>query len=329
MILFFLPVFSSAQSPAARDARSSISGRVLFAGNDQGVSEARVELKFLTGGWAGAVVTDRSGRFSIEGLGFGAYIVTVSAQDCATAEERVQFDYSSAPLLVRVYKTNTPPSGAAGGLVSVRDLRIPAKARKAFDKGTQRLSGKDATASVGEFERAIKEFPGYFEAYYEMGVAEVNLGHAVEAVQAFQKSIDLSGGHFAPPHFALGLIFCYQNDFNAAETVVQRGLALDPGSANGEYALAWAQFGLNRLVEAEKSARATLLRKANFPETFLLLAEIHRKQNNMAALVEDLDAYIKLDPSSPANANARTLREMARRSLAQAEKTSVVASANP
>ena len=105
----------------------------------------------------------------------------------------------------------------------------------------------------------------------------------------------------------MGMVLCETRELEKAETVIQRGLDLEPGSATGKYFLGLAQFGLNHLVEAERSVREALLRKANFAQAYFLLARIHQRQNNSPAVVEDLEAYLKLDPHSRESEQAKAL----------------------
>lgn len=53
--------------------------------------------------------------------------------------------------------------------MSVRELRIPMKARIAFEKGLPRLEKNDAVGSQTQFVRATTAFPEYYEAYYLNG----------------------------------------------------------------------------------------------------------------------------------------------------------------
>src|SRR6266481_1057636 len=103
--------------------------------------------------------------------------------------------------------SNPSPVRRTAYTVSVRELRIPGKARNAFEKGLARLAKNDADGSRSQFVRATATFPDYYEAYYHMGVADLRLGREEEAAQAFQKAIDLSGGRYAWAQFALGLLF--------------------------------------------------------------------------------------------------------------------------
>jgi predicted Zn-dependent protease len=103
--------------------------------------------------------------------------------------------------------------------------------------------------------------------------------------------------------------------FRQAETVIQKGLELDPGSALGKVFLGWTQFALNRPAEAERNAQQALFRKANLPKAYFLLAQIHHAQHNSPAVVEDLQTYFRLDPNGPESDDARILLATARQEM--------------
>jgi tetratricopeptide (TPR) repeat protein len=214
-------------------------------------------------------------------------------------------------------------------VVSVQQLKMSGKSRKAFDQGTRLLLKGNPAESLPYFQRAIAEYSGHYMAYYNMGIAHYRLGHIADAEQAFQKSIDLTGGAYGPPQFAMGMVLCEEHEFRQAETALQRGLDVDPGSATGKYFLGWAQFALNRLVDAEKNVQQALLRRASFAEAYFLLARIHQRQNNSRAVVQDLNAYLKLDPPNPGNAQARALLEKTQQAMAQTPDSVIFDTAKP
>ncbi len=222
------------------------------------------------------------------------------------------------------------PLDYTAAVVSVHELTIPGKAREAYNKGVRRLNVKDWAGSVPEFQRAIKSFPGFYEAYDMLGVAQLAMLNSADAERSFRKSIDLSLGQYAAPHFGLGLILCidYQQ-FADAEEMVRDGLDLDPVDASGHFALAWVLYSVGRFTEAEQSAREAIRYKPTFAEPHLLLAEIHLRQNHSAAAIEDLDAYLKLDPDSPRGARAKAARADAQRALAHAAAPTVTAQSIP
>jgi tetratricopeptide (TPR) repeat protein len=212
----------------------------------------------------------------------------------------------------------------------VRELKIPGKARKAFDRGMHFVAAKNAAGAIAEFKRAIAEYPAYYEAYYRLGAAQLDLEHPSEATEAFQKAMELSEGHYAPAYFALALVFCHDNRFAEADTLAKTGLSLEPDASIGQFALGWAELGLGRLAIAEKAIRTTLERKADFREGWLVLIEIHRRGNHLTELVQDVDAYLKLDDGGAVGGRLRKLREEAQHSMAQSDdNTAVIAARQP
>ena len=208
-------------------------------------------------------------------------------------------------------------SGQARDIVSVHELSVPPKALHAFEQGVDLLAKKDPAGSLAHFQRAVSEFPGYFEAYYKIGLANLKLWRIPEAEQAYRKSIELSGGRYAQSFFALGAILDDREKFAEAESVTRKGLELDPGAWRGHYYLGVALLGLNRLQEAEKSVREAIRSNLNFGQAHLVLADIHRCEKNYGALLNDLDEYLNLEPDGPASAAAKALRTSTQRMLAE------------
>ncbi|MBZ5660193.1 MAG: tetratricopeptide repeat protein [Acidobacteriia bacterium] len=208
--------------------------------------------------------------------------------------------------------------------VSVRELIIPAKAMHAYQQGVECLARKDAEASLAHFQRAAAEFAGYYEAYDAIGTAYLKLWRIPEAEQAFRKSIELSGGRYAHPLIALGAILDDCKQFAEAESVTRKGLDLNPDSWRGQYYLGLALSGLDRLQEAEKNIREALRQKTDFPEARLLLADIHSREKDYRALINDLDEYLQIAPDGPASARAKALRESALRILFESQSATAL-----
>ncbi len=224
------------------------------------------------------------------------------------------------------------PSAAQSSIsrytISARELSIPDKAHRAFEKGALLLLQNNAAESLTQFQSAISTFPRYYEAYYEMGVADLRLWRLSDAETSFQKSVDLSGGQFVQPLFGLGAVFVYQKKFQEAEEITRRGLSLESNSWAGHCYLGWALFGLNRLEEAELNVREALRLKADSLESLRLLVDIHSRQKDYRALLEDLDQYLRLDPDSAIATRARSLRATAER-LLQSPNTTAQAEPQP
>lgn len=211
-------------------------------------------------------------------------------------------------------------------VVSVHTLSIPDRAKAAYNKGVRFLNAKEWSQSIQNFQHAIKFSPTFYEAYNLLGAAELGLQNWNDAEAAFRKSIELSGGAFASPHFGLGLVFSHRKQFVDAEAMIRSGLDLDPSDANGAFCLAWVLYLTGKLPEAEQSAREATLHRPNFAEPYLLLAQIHLLERNSSAEVDDLNAYLRLDPDSPRSARARAALAEAQR---KPPSDNIIASATP
>jgi tetratricopeptide (TPR) repeat protein len=179
------------------------------------------------------------------------------------------------------------------------------------------------------FQRAVTVFSNFYEAYYEMGMADLILWRIKDAEQAFRMSIQVSEGQSAYPLFALGAVLDYQGKFAEAEGVTRKGLNLDPTSWAGHFYLGRALLGLNRFEEAEKNVREALRQKFNTAEALRLLADILAHEKDYSALLEDLDEYVKLDPDSSIGDLARADRVAAQRALDESQNTIVVIQPQP
>lgn len=208
-------------------------------------------------------------------------------------------------------------SRGTGPSVSARALSIPERARNAYNKGIHRLSKNDPAGSLVHLQRAASEFSNFYEAYYAMGLAQLNLEHEEEAQLAFQKSIDASGGHYAEPHFGLSALLCNQQNFAEAEPIIRKALELAPGFGPGYFLLAWALFGLNRLDPAEKNAHEALIREPRLALGHLLLAHIYDRRSDYSAALAELDAYLSLTPDGALRDQARLVEESLKRKLAR------------
>jgi len=199
----------------------------------------------------------------------------------------------------------------SSAVISVHELQIPEGARAACIKGTIRFAAKvrDSAGAIVEFQKAIKASPGYYEAYAMLGEAEVDLHQSTNAEAAFRKSIELSGGRYAPADFGLGLILAsVAAHFAEAETVVRSGLDIDPTDERGYFVLAWVLYSTARIQEAEENAREAVSYRPNFAAARLLLAQIHLRENRFAAVVKDLDDYLALGVGGPWDDQARMVR---------------------
>jgi hypothetical protein len=310
--------------PQATPPRTETSPRFLFirgtvrlAENEAGVSSIKVDLKRFTGETVSTLFTRSNGDFEFGGLGRGSYILTIEAPGFEPVQEQIELA-STSRSGVQLYLRKLPPQpGTREHSVSVREYTLPRKARDAFRKGIETSQQRrDPRASLPHFQRAVAEYPSYYEAYYQMGLIYLDLGEPQKAEEALRMSVALSKETFADPYFALASLHSTGGKHAEAERLCRQGLKIDD-AWQGHFELARALFALDRVAEAEASIVAAKARRADYAPMYLLSANIHIRTKNYPALLEDLDAYLKLDPDGPVSAGARQMREQVARALQQ------------
>src|SRR5580704_44518 len=315
LTLLACPPSAKAQASSFAMAEGEISGTVLLEPDKRPASQVAVRLKSRVAGVFRSVLTDFEGHFRVRGLPRGTYDIAVDEDGYEAAQTSALLDGPSAKLVVYL-KTRSGPILQSKYTVSVRELKIPGKAQDELRKGLERAKN-DPPGSLVHFQKAVQIYPGYFEAYYNIGVAESAMGHHDEAMKAFQTSIDLSGGRYAPAEFGYGYLLCQAGLAGEAEKVIRKGLEAEDAAPQGYVILGEALKQLNRLDEAEKSEREALLRNPNSPGAYLVLSDVAESKGDYRAEIQDLDIYLKLHPTGPGSELARKVREGAQKMLAK------------
>lgn len=318
--LFLLALPAAAQRRTETPGRPYyIRGTVRLADSENPVEFLKVELRRFTGETLAATFTRTSGHFEFTGLTNGTYIVTIEQAGYEPIREQVEI--ISAPRVgLTLYLVAIPklqPSGI-GPSVSARELSLPSKALSAFRKGQELFYAKrDYAASLKQYERTLAELPSFYEAHYEMGMVYLNLARNVEAERSFRKAIELSKATYADPFFGLAALLSNEQRYSEAEQYAAAGLQIGPAAWQGHYELARASLALDHLDAALRAGLEARSRKPEFAPVYLLLANIYIRKRDYPALLENLEAYLRLEPDGPSSDQARQTRENIQKILAQ------------
>jgi tetratricopeptide (TPR) repeat protein len=298
----------------------SIRGRVIDAHDRAQLENVRVELRTFTGATVGTDMTRQGGDFQFMRVGVGSYDIFVQQAGYRTAVLRLDVAESSLGLTI-----NLEPIESKGDTlqprappVSARELSIPRKAHEAMEKGLLLLNDKsDYRGSIKQFERAIREYPGYFEAYSAMGIAYLQTGNNASAEAPLRKALELSQYQDVEAMSWFATLLNGTLRFVDAESLARRGLALTPDSWHLDVELARALVGLHRPAEAEKYAREASKSQPNNALLYLVLANVHSQLGNGSALQDDLTNYLRLIPTGSVADNVRVELKHAQDHLAE------------
>ncbi|MDE3197213.1 MAG: tetratricopeptide repeat protein [Acidobacteriota bacterium] len=188
-----------------------------------------------------------------------------------------------------------------GVSVSSTSLNAPKKARDEYESGLKALrSGRTDTAAK-DFERAIAAYPGYANAWLDLGRARQQLGTSAAARDAWKKAIELDP-KLTGAYVELGLDAGLSHEWKGATQYLDKALRLDPVS----YPDAWfgdavAHYYLGENDAAEKSAREAvrLDPKGRNPRAGYVLGMILARKGDRAGAAAELRGYLKAAPQAP------------------------------
>lgn len=289
----------------------TITGFVREVGSNDPIVGATLEISHAGSEAPARVFSGLNGEFVFRGLQKGQYVISA-----------MKIGFDSVSVTVSVMRTGSPevtislprtaPAGVVepAGPISTHQLQVPKGARAAYEKGRRLLEDENNPAgSIPAFEKAVKLFPSYYEAYTELGIANYHLSKVPEAEASLKKAVELSDGKYVRPLYLLADLYNTQGKYQEAEPLARQAITLDNSAWNSFFELARSLVGLKRATEAETSAlRARELGPQN-PQVYLVLANVHVLQQNYQAAVQDFDAYLKLQPNGQSSDAVRRFRD--------------------
>jgi Tfp pilus assembly protein PilF len=303
----------------AQRSRRTITGVVVDGDTGKPAENVTVELRNGEGLVVERTSTSSTGEFIFTNVvERSAYTLAINLTGYNPLSVGIDVNFNSGRgttlTLTRPKEFKEPSAG--GSTVSAHELSMPENARAAYEEGKRKLyEEKDTQTALKRFQAAVSAAPQFYEAHFQMGVAYLNLGNRSAAEMSERKAVDLSGDTYAEADFVLGSILLDQNHTDEGERVIRHGLQVDPVAWLGHYELGRALLNSNKVADAEKSAMQARALQPKAPMVYRLLANIHIREKNSAALLEDLNSYIRLDPDSPAGSRAKQMRDQVQKSM--------------
>ena len=193
-----------------------------------------------------------------------------------------------------------PLSRASSLVVSATTLEAPSSARKAYAKGLESMRLEKWDAAAAEFNKAVKLYPKFAIAWYQLGLARQNRNDAAGAVEAW-KAAQQSDPHYLKPYENLTLAADRRADFAESEKYSRMWIQLDPDDFPGAYLFnAVANARLNKPEEAERAARQGLRldKDQKIPRISYVLGLILMDKKAYAESAQCFRKYLELAPNA-------------------------------
>ncbi|HEX6806155.1 MAG TPA: tetratricopeptide repeat protein [Terriglobales bacterium] len=285
--------------------RTSINGTVKDAVTHHTLPQVVVMIEAREGGYSTQAETDSNGRFSVQGVGGGQFIVRVRLPGYEESSQEINMDTDPMAYLTFELKPRPgsgPPAVAPEGpdaKLNARLASVPDKAKKEFVKARELWQeGKDIQGCVDHLNKAIKDYPKFADAYVLLASADMQLKNPADAKAALAKAIEVDP-KLADARFTLGKIQVFEKDFPNAEKTLTEALKLDDSSAEGHYELARAYFGLKRWDDAEPHVQKAITLMPALAPAHILAGDLALRKNDADGALKEFREYLKLDPNGP------------------------------
>jgi type IV pilus assembly protein PilF len=303
-------VFFCCANVLAQQDNGVIYGRV----SDSRGRPQNLRLQLLAAGdiLADDVYTDSEGQYTFRSLPSGEYWIVVEAQGFEPVRQHVMLDtHVNARMQVNLVLeeprvTTRVATPALSGSASSRavDARNPApsfapQAVRELDKGIARQKKGDLEGAIAHYEKAIGIDPHFYPALNNLGAAYERQGDHHHAEEVLVKAIAINPDD-GQSHVNLGHVFYEEGRYPEACVQLEEGVKRTPNSASGYFLLGSTFFRLGELDKAVTNLKQALtLDPKGMPRAHLQLANLYLKQHEMTAASNELQAYLRANPSDP------------------------------
>jgi len=319
-----LVLLLAAGSVAADTAGADVEYRL--KGALQPPARAVVTLDGFTTTFNGTVLVAPNGQFEFKELRAGTYTLIIGIPDRGEVRRTVEIGPGTADpkncvsvSLALDESMFTREPLRKKGTVSVQELAIPDKARKAFAESQRQLARRNQKKAIECLETAVRLAPEFSGAWNNLGTLFYKSAQYEKAEQSFRAALRASPGSFEPL-VNLGGVLLTLHRPSEAYTFNLYSVLERPEDALANSQMGMNYFALGRLELARKYLNeARRIDPGHFSRPQLLLAEICFRKGDPAGAARELEEYLRYHPDVSDRAqieeSIRKLKESAGRML--------------
>lgn len=233
----------------------------------------------------------------------GNYNIVVGGRDAASSvNSNITVDSRGGEDL-EVRMTAPAYSGQPTGTGSVAfvpkaDLVIPEKAKREFDKANDQIAKQEWKKALEQLNKAVAAYPGYAEAYNNMGAVYARLGDRAHEREVLQKAIG-ANDHIAAAYVNLARMDIVDRDFRSAETRLEKATAIDPLDAMTLVLLSNVQLMNLKYDDAIATTRKAHSMSAPHAVAHYVAARAFEAEHKPADALNELQIFLSEEQSGP------------------------------
>lgn len=210
-----------------------------------------------------------------------------------------------------------------GLTISATTMAAPKNAKKAYDKGHEALNKNKLEDAQKHLEKAVEEYPKYAIAWYDLGLVHEKQKDTEAARKDFSQAL-AADPKFISPYEVLAQIAARDSKWQDVADITDKMIRLNPVDFPRAYFLnSVAKLNLNKLDEAEKSAKELLLMDSRhqIPKAEHVMGVILAQKQDFPGAAAHMRKFIELaQPGSDVEVAKKQLADM-EKSLAAREQS--------
>jgi len=279
---------------------------------------AVVTLDGYSTAFSGSALAQENGQFEFKALRAGTYTLVVGVPNRGEVRRTVEIGPGTADsknciafTFVLDESLFSRDATRRQDTVSLKELEIPEKARKAFEESQRQLARRNEKKAIACLQTAVRIAPGFSGAWNNLGTLFYKSAQYQKAEQSFRASLVAAPGAFEPL-VNLGGVLLTLHRPGEAYTFNLYAVLERPEDALANSQMGMTYFALGRMDLARKYLNeARRIDPGHFSRPQLLLAEICLRKGDPRGAVKELEEYLRYHPDTPDRAQIEeTIRKL-------------------
>lgn len=210
-----------------------------------------------------------------------------------TIEKLLEYNphFSQArPILMKIKRQKK-----AFGNIKKEDKDIPSNATESFAKGVNFMQTREFEKARASFEKALKIYPNFAEAYLYLGMIDQALEHKKSALEYFNKALKYNSKS-AEAWYHIGAIFDSQNKYQKALESYDKAIELNPNLSAIYNNKGLALDALERYEEAIDCYSKSIELNPDFEGVWYNRATTYKKMKQIERALSDYKKALELNP---------------------------------
>jgi len=306
-LMTIVPFSGWAQNP--RD--HAITGKLMF---DQGVSceNVKVELEVAEMQPIESVYADPMCTFRFVQPMQGAYLVHVDVDGYQEIHQRVDSTDAEGYAVIQMIPapgriSRKPQHTQAAVDVSEIMDQYPKKAVDLYNKGLDNHKKGKNEQAIKQLQEALKIAPNFYQVHNTLGILYRDADRFDDAEEQFVQAHQINA-HNPEPLVNLSSLYLEENKPERAAEVSENAVLENSRSAPALFNWGIALYKLSKFDKAEEVLKRALDVAPKMAQVHLALANVYLKLRRYDSLLDQLNAFLDLNPNAPEREQVEKLR---------------------